>query len=235
MNAIVFESSVWGFSVCPIQMRESPRTKVKTCSAASEARRGARLNLAHVLLRLKLPPCPTFTFSYSLSSANTLLLSKLGTCMGLHSGGFVLLDQGGVSARTVFLYPPIHHPPSCPPSPYFLHTVSSQAFLWYLYFPPSTCRAHTDLGFSSAWRDGPCILPPRWFLTSHMAENRRRSWRSSQILSRFSVPYLTRARRLVDTLVQRVFLFVVFALQELKPAVGTGCCNHVQGAAWGWE
>lgn len=41
MNAIVLESSVWGFPVWSILMRESPSsgfTKVKTCSAASKAR-----------------------------------------------------------------------------------------------------------------------------------------------------------------------------------------------------
>lgn len=34
--------------------------------------------------------------------------------MELHSGRFVLLVRGGVSARAVFLYPPVHHPPSHP-------------------------------------------------------------------------------------------------------------------------
>lgn len=142
-----------GFLLRLFLMHESSSryfTKVKTCSSASKVRSGPKVNLILSLLSQKLPRRSAFT---SVSLANAVLLSKLGICMGLHSSRFVLRDQGGVSTRAVFLYPPMHHPPFLPPSlpPYhFLHTVSSQAFLWYLYFPPSTRCAHTDLRFSSA-------------------------------------------------------------------------------------
>lgn len=151
----LFSSHQSAVFLCPIQMRESPSsclTKVKTCFAALEARWGTLLNLVHVLLSLKLPPYPAFTFSYSLSSPNTLLLSKLGTCMGLHSSRFVLLDQGGVSASAVFLYPPIHHPPSCPPSlppPFSPHCQLTSIPLVFI-FPsldlPSSHRPRIQLG-----------------------------------------------------------------------------------------
>lgn len=81
---------------------------------------------------------------------------------------------------TLFFFFPSHGPLFSS----FLHSLSSQAFLWYLYFPPELSTARTDLEFSSAASPAPFTLLSHWLTSSHVIWNRGGAdiWLSSQIL-----------------------------------------------------
>lgn len=81
---------------------------------------------------------------------------------------------------TLFFFSPSHGPLLSS----FLHSLSSQAFLWYLYFPPEPSSAHTDLEFSSVTRLSPSVLASHWLTSSHVTRTGGGPdcWLSSQVL-----------------------------------------------------
>jgi len=70
----------------------------------------------------------------------------------------------GCFLATVFFFSPSHGPLLSS----FLHSLSSQAFLWYLYFPPEPSSARTDHEFSSVTRLSPSVLASHWLTSSHV-------------------------------------------------------------------
>lgn len=90
-------------------------------------------------------------------SANKHVLSKLGPWVGLHSSGLVLF---GRFLAMLFFF--------SLPRPLALHSLTSQAFLWYLYFPP-----RTDPEFSSTARAVCSVLPSHSLTCSHVTQKGR--------------------------------------------------------------
>lgn len=130
-----------------------------------------------------------------------------------------------VLLATLFFFFPSHGPLLSS----FLHSLSSQAFLWYLYFPPELSSTHTDLEFSSATRPAPSVLASHWLTSSHVTQTGggTDSWLSSQVLELYGLISHVFGCCWTDGQLCDCFRYFFFSGRDGRFIL----CDHVQEAA----